>query len=147
MNEEICDLLSELAHQFKTELRRRARNGEEAPPTPLQGDVLAYLGRNPETSVNALAERIARDPGQTTRLLIDMEKLGLIVRERSKQNRRFVSVSLTSRGTDVYQRVLAKRAELAATMLEGLVPEERRQLSDLLSRMRSNLRAQATPTM
>lgn len=147
MNEEINDLLSELAHLFKTELRRTAWNGEVAPATPLQGDVLAYLGRSPGANVNALADRIGRDRGQTTRLLIDMEKLGLIIRERSASNRRFVGVSLTSKGHEVYRRVLNKRAELAATMLENLIPEERRQLSEMLFRMRSNLRAKVGSAM
>ena len=140
MNDEISDLLSELSRQFKAELRRAARTGE-VQPTPFQGDVLAFLGRNPGANLYTLAEQTGRDRGQTTRVVADLEALGLVARERPMGDRRFVSVRLTPKGNDVYRRVLAKRAEIAAIMLESFTADERRLLLNLLARMRSSLRA------
>ena len=140
MSDEVSDLLSELSRQFKAELRRAARTGD-VQPTPFQGDVLAYLGRNPGANLYALAEQTGRDRGQTTRMVADMEALGLISRERPVGDRRFVSLKLTSKGNDVYRRVLAKRAEIAAIMLESFTAEERRLLLNMLARMRSSLHA------
>lgn len=140
MDDEVSDLLSELSRQFKAELRRAARTGD-VQPTPFQGDVLAYLGRNPGANLYTLAEQTGRDRGQTTRMVADMEALGLISRERPAGDRRFVSVRLTSKGNDVYRRVLAKRAEIAAIMLESFTAEERRLLLNMLARMRSSLHA------
>jgi DNA-binding MarR family transcriptional regulator len=139
MDDEVSDLLSELSRQFKAELRRAARTGD-VQPTPFQGDVLAYLGRNPGANLYTLAEQTGRDRGQTTRVVADMEALGLISRERPVGDRRFVSLRLTSKGNDVYRRVLAKRAEIAAVMLESFTAEERRLLVNMLARMRSSLR-------
>jgi len=140
MNDEISDLLSELSRQFKAELRRAARTGE-VQPTPFQGDVLAYLGRNPGANLYTLAEQTGRDRGQTTRAVADLEALGLVARQRPMGDRRFVSVRLTPKGNDVYRRVLAKRAEIAAIMLESFTADERRLLLNMLARMRSSLRA------
>jgi DNA-binding MarR family transcriptional regulator len=139
MNDDVSDLLSDLSRQFKAELRRAARTGE-VQPTPFQGDVLAYLGRNPGANLYTLAEQTGRDRGQTTRVVADLEALGLVTRERPADDRRFVSVRLTTRGNGIYRRVLAKRAELAAIMLESFTAEERRLLMKMLARMRSNLR-------
>jgi DNA-binding MarR family transcriptional regulator len=140
MNDDVSDLLSELSRQFKAELRRAARTGE-VQPTPFQGDVLAYLGRNPGANLYALAEQTGRDRGQTTRVVVELEALGLVARERPVGDRRFVSVRLTPKGNDVYRRVLAKRAEIAAIMLESFTADERRLLLNMLARMRSSLRA------
>jgi DNA-binding MarR family transcriptional regulator len=140
MNDDVSDLLSELSRQFKAELRRAARTGE-VQPTPFQGDVLAYLGRNPGANLYALAEQTGRDRGQTTRVVAELEALGLVARERPVGDRRFVSVRLTPKGNDVYRRVLAKRAEIAAIMLESFTADERRLLLNMLARMSSSLRA------
>ncbi len=137
----ICDLLSELSRQFKAGLRKAA-GMVEVRLTPALGEVLACLGRNPEANLSMLSDYTGRDKGQITRMVADLESLGLIVRERPASDRRFVRLRLTPRGSDLYQHVLARRSELSAIMLQNLTAKEHRLLLDLLVRMRSSLHTQ-----
>lgn len=140
MGDDISDLLSELSRQFKTELRRAADLGD-AQPTGFQSEVLAYLGRNPGASPNALAELTGRDRAQITRAVAELEDFGLVMREKSKIDRRSVSVNLTPSGEELFHRVLSKRAALSSAMLETLTQKERTMLVKMLGKMRSGLQS------
>ncbi|WP_201840423.1 MarR family winged helix-turn-helix transcriptional regulator [Microvirga zambiensis] len=138
MSEDVADLLSELSRQFRVELRQ-AMNLDKAQTTPFQNEVLACVGRNPGANPNSLSDITGRDKGQITRIIAELEILGLLRREKSASDRRSVSVNLTQSGEEVFQRVLAKRAALSDKMLSSLSAKDRSALVEMLRRMRSDL--------
>ena len=67
--------------------------------------------------------------------LRNLDRAGLITRERDGADRRNLNLSLTAEGLAAAARVQAERAELARTLFAGLSPEEKRQLIGLLQKL------------
>lgn len=137
--EEVADLLSEIGRLFKARLRSLPDSPAGALSVP-QRDVLVRIGRRPGATPASVSERTGRDPGQVTRLVAELEELGLVRRARSLEDRRSVSLSLSDSGAALFARMLERRAALAGEMLSELTASEERLLRSLLGRLRSGLR-------
>lgn len=145
MDDAIADTLGELSHLFRTELRQ-ASVGNDARVTAFQGQILTYIGRNPGLSVLALADLSGRDKAQVTRMLVELEALNLIRRERSTCDRRSMLLNLTDAGEELARQALARRQTLATGMLEPLTKDERAALHDMLDKMRDALKTRERDT-
>ncbi|WP_158555136.1 MarR family winged helix-turn-helix transcriptional regulator [Fulvimarina endophytica] len=134
----IVELMSSISRQFRSELRQ-ASASVGGPATPVQHEMLAYVGRHPGTGIMGLAELARRDKAQVTRTISELEDLELVIRERSASDRRATRVRLSESGEAVFREVLEKRRSLAAAMLGPLRSDERDTLSAMLAKMRSAL--------
>lgn len=76
-----------------------------------------------------------------TFLVDGLEKEGLVRRVPSLTDRRTVYVEITEAGVLFAERMLPSIARLMACMVEGFSTEEKRQLADLLERLRLNAEA------
>lgn len=109
--------------------------------TPTQYNVLRILrGAGAEgLSRNEVMERmIARVP-DATRLLDRMEAAGLILRERSSTDRRFVTTHVTDRGLELLAHLDAQVADLHQRQFRTLDQESLRTLVELLERVREQV--------
>jgi DNA-binding MarR family transcriptional regulator len=105
----------ETLSQFRYQLRRFLRFSEQVTRrngiTPLQYLLLLHIkgfpGRNWAT-VGELAERLQAQHHGVVALTSRCEKLGWVVREQGKTDRREVEVHLTAKG----ERMIAKMAQL-----------------------------------
>jgi DNA-binding MarR family transcriptional regulator len=90
--------------------------------TPTQYNVLSILrgAGAPGLCRNEVGCRLVASMPDVTRLLDRMEDLDLIVRERSKEDRRMVSTRLTKKGLDLVARADAKVMEAHAQQFRGL---------------------------
>lgn len=107
---------------------------------------LFRLIRGQETTVAGLARDLGVDPASVTRLLDRLEAKGLVVRERSREDRRVVHLVLTEAGRTLGEQVPPVLAGVLNAHLAGFSTDEWTQLMTLLRRMRSNgeaLRADA----
>lgn len=87
---------------------------------------LRRLGPMPATKL-AAEERL--QPQSLTRMVASLEKDGLIERQRSKDDRRAVTIALTEKGRSVLAEDLRSRLKwLQAAMAEALSDEERASL-------------------
>ena len=100
--------------------------------TPTQYNVLSILrGAGAEGLCrNEVGCRLVASMPDVTRLLDRMEDLGLIVRERSKEDRRMVSTRLTKKGLDLVSRADAKVVEAHEQQFRGL---DKKTLKTLIS--------------
>jgi DNA-binding MarR family transcriptional regulator len=73
-----------------------------------------------------------------TRWVDRLEEKGLIRRERSKDDRRFVSLRVTSAGRAVLPRLRDSTARVIQRMLTGFDAAEVNDLQDYLARMIEN---------
>jgi DNA-binding MarR family transcriptional regulator len=108
--------------------------------TPTQYNVLRILrGAGAEGLCrSAVMERmIARVP-DATRLLDRMERVDLIVRERSSEDRRFVTTRITGKGLDVLTRLDEAILELHERQFAALDEDGLRVLIDLLGAVRGS---------
>lgn len=109
--------------------------------TPTQYNVLRILRGAGARSLcrNELMERmIARVP-DATRLLDRMEAAGLIARERSREDRRFVATSITSKGRRLLAELDDSVMELHRRQFARLDEEALRALIEALGQVRASM--------
>ena len=82
-----------------------------------------------------LGERILRSSGNMTLVIDNLEKRGLVRRERSVDDRRFIQVHLTEEGARLIRRVFPAHADAITRQLAVLTPEEQRALGNLCRKL------------
>jgi DNA-binding MarR family transcriptional regulator len=95
--------------------------------------LLAELARGGPAPQRDLAEATAQHAAAISRLVEDLEGMGLIRRRRGDQDRRQIIVAITERGRQRYQ---ATRPMVLAAMEEVLAPlvaHQRQRLAELLN--------------
>lgn len=97
--------------------------------------VHAGLGDNPQ----ALTCKMGTDAGAMTRMVDRLVAKGLLVRERSAEDRRVVRLRVTDAGREVASHVPFVLAEANNEALRGFSKAEFEQLTKLLERMHATL--------
>src|SRR6266508_3538041 len=82
-----------------------------------------------------LGERILRSSGNMTLVIDNLEKRGLVRRERSVEDRRFIQVHLTEEGARLIRRVFPAHADAITRQLAVLTQEEQRALGNLCRKL------------
>jgi DNA-binding MarR family transcriptional regulator len=82
------------------------------------------------------ARMVASREPDVTRLLVRMERQGLVERERRADNRRFVTARITRRGLTVLKVLDQPVLEMHAAQLRHMTRHELEQLAELLERAR-----------
>jgi DNA-binding MarR family transcriptional regulator len=90
-----------------------------------------------------LGERLIVRPPSVTGVVDRLERMGLVARVVSPQDRRVRHVSLTPKGRRLVERVLTHHPAQVSAVLAGLTPPEQRQLGDLLDRLNPHLQTLA----
>lgn len=103
--------------------------------TPSQFGVLEALYHLGSMHQRDLGERILRSSGNMTLVIDNLEKRGLVRRERSVDDRRFIQVHLTEEGARLIRRVFPAHADAITRQLAVLTPEEQRALGNLCRKL------------
>jgi DNA-binding MarR family transcriptional regulator len=82
------------------------------------------------------ARMVASREPDVTRLLVRMERQGLVERERRADNRRFVTARITPRGRRVLKALDRPVLDMHAAQLRHMTRHELEQLAELLERAR-----------
>jgi DNA-binding MarR family transcriptional regulator len=115
------------------------RRFESQPITFTQWIVLAQLSEHPSLTPTELREQIGHDMGALTRIVDDLLKKQLVVRERSELDRRAVRITITAEGRRLAKAAKAIVLELANTLVEPYSRSETDLLISLLQRMLANM--------
>ena len=105
-------------------------------------DVLSALRRQGEPfqlAATALAKQTGLSTGAMTNRIDKLEARGLVVRRPGEKDRRSVVVSLSREGRRLIDAAIQLRLEAADDSLQGISKAERRQLADLLRKVRLGL--------
>ncbi|MGN6517080.1 MAG: MarR family winged helix-turn-helix transcriptional regulator [Rhizomicrobium sp.] len=94
-----------------------------------------------ETSAD-LARHLNHDAGAVTRVVDELEKRGLVRRERSKSDRRVVNLTLTPQGRAVAKQYVPPIVDFWNTVMDEFSNKEISQLIELLSRLIHRLEAE-----
>ena len=92
-------------------------------------------------SQHALADRLCLEPTYTTRMLSSAEALGLVERQRDKDDARVQRVQVTPQGQALWQQLNASHESFRAEALSCLSAEEQDQLRRLLATLRNHVKA------
>jgi DNA-binding MarR family transcriptional regulator len=136
MSETIGFLIHDTARLFRRELNDRMRHSGV---TALQWRLLAYLARNEGSNQVKLAEFLEVEPITLSRMIDRLADAGMLSRRRDPDDRRAWRLYLEAKSLPLIDELRAASAQLAETAQEGLSEEERKQLSELVERMRQNL--------
>lgn len=131
-------LAHDVARLFRREFDRRAR---ALGLTRAQWSVIAHLRRHEGIHQAALAELVEIAPITLARLLDRMAAAGWIERRPDPADRRARRLFLTERARAEFRPMREIAAEVRATALAGLAPEEVAQLMATLERVKANLAA------
>jgi MarR family transcriptional regulator, 2-MHQ and catechol-resistance regulon repressor len=82
-----------------------------------------------------LAEKLLRSGGNTTVVLNNLEKRGLVERRRHAQDRRKVEIHLTPGGLALIASVFPRHAEQIASELSVLAPEDQETLRGICRKL------------
>lgn len=86
--------------------------------------VLLYLYRNSQANMTQLAEYISAPLNTATGIIARQEKKGYVLRERSREDKRVVVVSLTENGFQKMKALISQLVTLGQRILEDLSGEE-----------------------
>ena len=108
---------------------------QDAELTFTQWTTLVALHDGRITSAGDLAHNICHDAGSLTRLIDQMEKRGLVTRQRSKEDRRVVTIALTARGNTLVEDLAPRVMNYWNRLLSGFSHAEIDTLIALLTRL------------
>lgn len=105
-----------------------------------QYNALRHLSQDAGLSINQLSDHLLCDKSNATRLVERMKNEGLVDRQRSKDDRRFVEVSLTEAGAELRHEAVSAHEDSIYRRLGCLNPEEQDMLLTQLTKLRDHLR-------
>lgn len=86
-----------------------------------------------------LADQIGLTASGITRMLLPMEKIGLVAREANERDARVSYVVLTSAGKQLFEDAEKTASTLASEIVPVLKPKDMNLLTDLLSSLGGNI--------
>jgi DNA-binding MarR family transcriptional regulator len=124
-----------------TESRRITKElARRADLTGPQLTVVKMLEQIGDLSLSELSERIRAQNSTVTGIIDRMEREGLVVRERSKEDRRVVYIRLTPKGRRLAEAIPVEPMEIFRSALEALTPGETKELVKILGKVARRVR-------
>lgn len=124
-----------LARAYATFSRAVASKVTEYNLTVPQFGVLEALYHLGPLSLGELADKLLVTGGNVTYVMDRLEDHGLVVRERSGEDRRVIKAKLTPEGREVIAEVFPGHAEFILELAGSLGPEEQDDLRALLKKL------------
>jgi DNA-binding MarR family transcriptional regulator len=117
------------------------RRFESQPISFTQWIILIRLTQQTHITPTELAEHLGHDMGALTRVVDDLQKQGLVVRERSETDRRAVQITATPEGRRLALATKDFVVDLANELVEPYTRAETDQIISLLQRMMVQMEA------
>ncbi len=114
---------------------RLAQRGTLCDLTPSQFGVLESLYHLGPMCQGAVSAKILRSTGNMTLVLDNLEKRGLVRRERDADDRRKVNIVLTEAGREIISRVLPHQVAAIVEEMGVLTPEEQAALGRICRKL------------
>lgn len=101
-------------------------------------DALFYLGPMCQKD---LAGKILKSSGNLSLVIDNLERRGLVRRERRDSDRRFVTIHLTEAGNALIERVMPAHAAEISSVFSALTPDEQDSLGELCKKLGLSLKS------
>lgn len=111
--------------------------------TPGRFSLLVLLGANPRINQTELSRGVGVDKSTLTPALDQLERKGLIQRERTANDRRTYALSLSPAGEALLSELMVKVMQHEKNIVAALTPSERATLNRLLKKMARSLGSEA----
>src|SRR5258706_15345136 len=138
---EVDQILEAIIYLY-TESRRITKElARRAELTGPQLTVIKMLETVGDLSLSDLSDRIRAQNSTVTGIIDRMEREGLVVRERSTEDRRVVHIKLTSKGEKLAEDIPVEPMEIFRNALAGLSVSEVRDLLKILTKLAKRVQA------
>jgi len=97
-----------------------------------QCHAIVEIGRIEKLSLNKLAELLELDKSTTSRTINNLVDLGLVQREISPEDRRYITISLTTEGEKIYKNIENSMDEYYLNIFNSIPEEKRNQVLESL---------------
>ena len=124
-----------LTRSVEALMTRLAQHGTLGDLTVSQFGVLEALYHLGPMCQNELAGKILKSSGNMTLVIDNLEKHGLVQRQRNTDDRRMVTVSLTQAGQELISAVLPGHVAAIQREMSILSPREQQELGDLCRKL------------
>ena len=124
-----------LTRSVEAMMTRLAQHGTLGDLTVSQFGVLEALYHLGPMCQNELAGKILKSSGNMTLVIDNLEKHGLVQRQRNTDDRRMVTVSLTQAGQELISVVLPGHVAAIQREMSILSPREQQELGDLCRKL------------
>ena len=122
--------------QISEAFGRRLQNTDV---TRIQWIALYYIYTNKRISQRALSNLMCVKDSSAGRLIDRMEREGMVNRERSKEDRRTIFLSLTDKGKDLYKEIIPYGLKFNDDLIEGIDEPDLRIYEKVLNKMIENI--------
>ena len=102
--------------------------------------VIKMLEQIGDLSLTELSEKIRAQNSTVTGIIDRMEREGLVVRERSREDRRVVHIRLTPKGAELARDIPVEPMEILRQALLGLSASEARDLLKIATKLAKRVR-------
>ena len=100
-----------------------------------EGFAVNALGRSGPATMGTLAQKLSSSMSALTAIIDRLVAQGVVLRERSEEDRRIVRIGLTAKGVSLYEEHLKTQLDLSRTMLSRLSAQEQDALLDILRKI------------
>lgn len=100
--------------------------------TIAQCHALVEIGRNQKLSLNELADLLGLDKSTMSRTINHLVDADLVKREIDEENRRYISIQLTTKGTEVYQSIEDNMQTYYSNIYKSIPKDKRLQVIESL---------------
>jgi len=141
IKDDVQQILETIIYLY-TESRRITKElARRAQLTGPQLTVVKILEQIGDLSLSELSEKIRAQNSTVTGIIDRMEREGLVVRERSTQDRRVVIIKLTPKGTELAENVPLEPMKVFQSALSSLSKDEMRELLRILLKVSKRVKA------
>lgn len=120
-------------HQRATALFASVTEGYEL--TPVQLSTLLAIAEYPHIDIARVSDLIGSDRSTLTQALTRLRKKGLVIQERSVQDRRSNTLTITAQGEELIASVAHLMPQVEAMLFSNLTPAQRRTMKSLLAKI------------
>lgn len=133
------DTMIKLTRATNTLLARLARRNTQGDLTESQFGTLETLYHLGPMSQTEICGKLLKSSGNTTLVVDNLEKHGLVQRQRDEHDRRVIMVQLTDAGHELIAQLFPLHAAAVSEEMSILTPEEQRQLGELCRKLGKGL--------
>ena len=129
------DTWVKLARAFSTFNKKSIENIRSFNLTQSQFSVLEVLGHLGPMKIGDVCDKMLVSGGNMTLILDNLEKIDLIERVFSKEDRRAINVRLTEKGSKLFNEIFKQHAEFIGQRMSILSKDEQKKLGALLKKL------------
>lgn len=137
--DEIISLVSEIRERANKIIVEELKKRGIEDLAPSHGAILVQLYKNKTLCMKDMARLIKKDKSTITALVNKLVKLGYIEKIKDREDSRITMLRLTGKGADLEDIFLSVSGILMEKTYRGFEESEKKQLKNLLNKMKENL--------